>query len=252
MPWPERGFIARAARIALPLAVAVIVLGSWEWVVRAKGIAPYVLPAPSAIWTSLVTGAPALLGAAFVTLRITLLAFALAVVSGVAMAVLFAQARVVELALAPYAIALQVTPVIAVAPLIVIWVGGERTDLALLILAWMVAFFPILAAALLGFRSVDHQLEDLFDLYGASPWQRLVKLRFPTALPHVLAGMKVAAGLALIGCVGAEFAAGSGSAQGLAWRIIEAGNRLEIARMFACLLVLALMGVALYYLLTLV
>ncbi len=181
------------------------------------------------------------------TLRITLLAFALAVVSGVALAILFSQSRIVEMALYPYAVILQVTPVVAIAPLIVIWVGFDRINLALLILAWIVAFFPILSNTTLGLRSADHNLIDLFRLYGASHWQILWRLKFPSALPYLLNGMKTSGGLALIGTVVAEYGAGSGTATGLAWRIVEAGNRLQIARMFAALALLAALGVVIFF-----
>jgi NitT/TauT family transport system permease protein len=183
------------------------------------------------------------------TLRITLLAFLLAVITGVALAIAFSQSRIVEMALYPYAVILQVTPVVAIAPLIIIWVGFERINLALLILAWIVAFFPILSSTTLGLRSADHNLVDLFRLYGATPWQILTRLRLPSALPYLLNGMKTSGGLALIGTVVAEYGAGSGTATGLAWRIVEAGNRLQIARMFAALFLLAALGVAIFFVL---
>jgi NitT/TauT family transport system permease protein len=179
------------------------------------------------------------------TLRITLIAFALAVVSGVALAVLFSQSRVVELMLYPYAVALQVTPVVAIAPLIIIWVGFERINLALLILAWIVAFFPILSNTTLGLRSTDHNLIDLFRLQGATPSQILWRLKLPRPCPICL-GMKTA-GLALIGTVVAEYGAGSGTATGLAWRIVEAGNRLQIPRMFAAFFLLTALGIAIFF-----
>src|SRR6202030_497892 len=146
----------------------------------------------------------------------------------------------------PYAVILQVTPVVAIAPLILIWIGYERIELALVLIAWIVAFFPILSNTTLGLRSADHNLIDLFRLYGASRWQILRRLQLPTALPYLLGAMKVSGGLALIGAVVAEFVAGSGTATGLAWRIIEAGNRLEIATMFAALALLAALGVAIF------
>ena len=146
---------------------------------------------------------------------------------------------------------LQVTPIVAIAPLVVIWVGLDRVELALLILAWIVAFFPILANTTLGLRSADRNLQDLFTLYRASRWQRLRYLLFPSALPYLLSGMKISGGLALIGAVVAEFVAGSGAATGLAWRIVEAGNRLEIPKMFASLFVLSLLGIAIFFALSL-
>jgi NitT/TauT family transport system permease protein len=241
----------RALRTLLPLALGIAVLAAWEAIVAAYDIPRFVLPAPSAIGEALIEDFPSLMASLWTTLRITLLAFALAVATGVALAVLFSQSRMVEMALYPYAVILQVTPVVAIAPLIVIWVGFERIDLALLILAWIVAFFPILSSTTLGLRSADHNLVDLFRLHGASVWQVLWRLRLPSALPYLLNGMKTSGGLALIGTVVAEYGAGSGTATGLAWRIIEAGNRLQIARMFAALFLLAVLGVTIFFALAL-
>jgi NitT/TauT family transport system permease protein len=242
---------SRTLRALIPLALGVVVLLAWEGLVAAYRIPRFVLPAPSAIWQALLADFPSLMASLWTTLRVTLLAFALALVSGVILAVLFSQSRIVEMALYPYAVILQVTPVVAIAPLIIIWVGFERINLALLILAWIVAFFPILSSTTLGLRSADHNLVDLFRLHGASNWQILWRLRLPSAMPYLLNGMKTSGGLALIGTVVAEYGAGSGTATGLAWRIIEAGNRLQIARMFAALFFLALLGVAIFFALAL-
>jgi NitT/TauT family transport system permease protein len=236
-----------ALRTLAPLVLGVALLCVWEILVRVYDVPRYVLPGPLAIADALIGDLPSLMASLWTTLRIALLAFLLALIGGVALALLFAQSRAVELALYPYAVTLQVTPVIAIAPLIIIWVGFERIEIAVLILAWIVAFFPILANTTLGLRSADHNLEDLFRLHGASRWQMLRHLKLPAALPYLLAGMKISGGLALIGTVVAEFVAGTGSATGLGWRIILAGNRLEIPTMFAALLLLALLGVAIFY-----
>jgi NitT/TauT family transport system permease protein len=235
----------------IPLAVGIAMLGVWEAVVRTQHIPPYVLPAPTAIWAAFVENFASLMSSLWTTLQITIEAFVLAVLGGVTLAILFSQSRIVEMALYPYAVMLQVTPIIAIAPLILIWVGFERIHLALLILAWLVAFFPILSNTTLGLRSANHDLIDLFRLHRASRWQILIRLQLPTALPHLLSAMKVSGGLALIGAVVAEFVAGSGTATGLAWRIVEAGNRLQIARMFAALALLSVLGIAIFFALTL-
>jgi NitT/TauT family transport system permease protein len=143
-------------------------------------------------------------------------------------------------------VTLQVTPVVAIAPLIIVWVGLDNAWLAVLILAWIVAFFPVLASATAGLKSVDPNLRDLFRLYRAGPWQTFRRLLIPASLPYLLSGMKTAGGLALVGTVVAEFAAASGNTNGLAWRILEAGNRLQIAKMFAALVLLAVIGVLIY------
>jgi NitT/TauT family transport system permease protein len=165
-------------------------------------------------------------------------------------AVLFTRSKLLELSLFPYAVVLQVTPVVAIAPLIIIWVGLDHVERALLILATIVAFFPILSNTTTGLKSADHNLHNLFELYRANRWQRLIELEFPSALPYLLAGAKISGGLALIGAVVAEFVAGSGSGTGLAWRIIESGNRLNISRMFAALLLLSALGVVIFFVLT--
>ena len=241
----------KTLRWMLPALLGLAVLLAWEAAVRALAIPPFVLPAPSAIARALAGDFSSLMVSLWTTLRITLMAFAIAVVSGVTLAVVFAQSRVVEMMLYPYAVVLQVTPVVAIAPLIIIWVGYDRIEVALLILAWMVAFFPILSASTVGLRSADRNLVELFRLYGASRTQILVRLRLPSALPYLLNGMKTSGGLALIGTVVAEYGARSGTSTGLAWRIIESGNRLEIPRMFAALLLLALLGIAIFFALAL-
>lgn len=236
----------RLLDIALPVAVALLLLGGWEWAVTYWQMPPYVLPAPSAVARAFLDNFASLMAALGATLAVTLEAFLAATALGVAAAIAFSQSRLLERTLYPYAVILQVTPVVAIAPLILIWVGFERINLALVIIATIVAFFPILAGATLGLKSADFNLIDLSRLYGASPAQILWRIRLPTALPYLLSGMKTAGGLALIGAVVAEFVAGSGTATGLAWRIVESGNRLEIATMFAALALLAFTGVAIF------
>lgn len=229
-----------------PALFGIAVLAVWELAVRHYQIPTYVLPAPSAIGPAFVENFPSLMASLWTTLRVTLEAFVLALAGGVALAVLFSQSRVFENTLYPYAVVLQVTPVIAIAPLILIWVGFDHINTALVIIGFIVAFFPILSNTTLGLRSTDHNLIDLFRLYGASRWQILWRLQLPSALPHLLGAMKISGGLALIGAVVGEFTAGSGTATGLAWRITEAANRLEIAKLFAALGLLAALGIAIF------
>jgi NitT/TauT family transport system permease protein len=240
----------RAARIIAPVAIGLLVLAAWEAIVRVGGIPPYILPAPSAIAQSLLVDGPSLMGSLLVTLRITLAALAAAAFFGGAIALLFSRSRILELSLFPYAVILQVTPIVAIAPLIIIWV--QEPFLALLVCAWIVAFFPIVSNTTVGLNSADRNLVMLFRLYGASPGQVLLYLRMPTALPYFLAGLRISGGLALIGAVVAEFVAGTGGAEtGLAFRILEAGYRLAIPRMFAALFLLSLTGIAVYLVLDL-
>jgi NitT/TauT family transport system permease protein len=238
----------RLWRIVAPLMIGVLFLALWEAVVRLRGIPPYILPTPSAVALSLWTDGPSLLGSLLVTLRITLAALAAAALIGGAIALLFSRSRLLELSLFPYAVILQVTPIVAIAPLIIIWV--QQPFLALLVCAWIVAFFPIVSNTTVGLNSADRNLLDLFHLYGASPGQILLYLRLPTALPYFLAGLRISGGLALIGAVVAEFVAGTGGTEtGLAFRILEAGYRLAIPRLFAALFLLSLTGIVIYLLL---
>jgi NitT/TauT family transport system permease protein len=238
--------MTRALNIVLPAVLGIILLVLWEWIVKARAIPPYVLPAPSAITHALIQNFGSLMQSLLSTLIVTLEGFIAALITGVGLAIAFSQSRAVERALYPYAVVLQVTPVVAIAPLILIWVGFDHINAALALIAALVAFFPILSNTTLGLKSADFNLVDLMRLYGASRWQILWRLRLPTALPYLLGAMKIAGGLSLIGAVVAEFVAGSGTATGLAWRIVEAGNRLEIATMFAALALLALLGIAIF------
>jgi NitT/TauT family transport system permease protein len=235
-------------RIAAPVAVGAGVLIFWEAVVRLDAIPPYILPGPLRIAETLWTDGPSLLVSLLVTLRITLAALAAAAILGGGIALLFSLSRVLALSLFPYAVILQVTPIVAIAPLIIIWV--RQPFLALLVCAWIVAFFPVVANTTVGLNSADRNLLALFQLYGASRSQTLRYLKLPTALPYFLAGLRISGGLALIGAVVAEFVAGTGGAEtGLAFRILEAGYRLAIPRLFAALFLLSLTGIVIYLLL---
>lgn len=236
-------------RPLLPVAIGLLTLFAWEALVRLKGIPPYILPGPLLVAETLVADWPILAPSLLVTLKITALALCVATAGGVLLAVLFAQSRVIELALFPYAVIVQVTPIVAIAPLILIYV--DDTTVALLICAWIVAFFPILSNTTLGLISTDRNLLDLFRLYGASRFRTLMWLRFPNALPLFLGGLRIAGGLSLIGAVVAEFAAGSaGAGSGLAYRILEAGYRLNIPRMYAALVLIAVAGIVIFLALT--
>jgi NitT/TauT family transport system permease protein len=229
----------------LPWLVGIAILALWEVLVRGLDVPRFVLPPPSMIVRALLENLPQLLDALWETLKMTLSAFAASFIGGLVLAIVFVQSRLLERSFLPYAVVLQVTPIVAIAPLIVIWVGVDHVERAVFILATIVAFFPILSNASLGLRSVDPGLTDLFRLYRATGVQRLYLLQLPSALPALLAGARISAGLALIGAVVAEFVAGSGEATGLAWRIVESANRLEIPRMFAALLLLSLTGLTL-------
>jgi len=239
----------RLFRVLLPVAVLAAGLALWELVVRINDIPPYVLPAPSAVSVTLVQDWPVLSQSLLTTLLTTLEGFVAAAIGGIALALLFNQSKWLEYSLFPYAVILQVTPVIAIAPLLLIYLPQHT---AVVVCAWIVGFFPVLSNTTLGLNSVDRNLAGLFRLYGASPLQTLRFLKLPAALPYILGGLRIAGGLSLIGAVVAEIAAGSaGAGSGLAYRIAESGYRLNIPRMFAALLLLSAAGIVIYGLLAL-
>jgi NitT/TauT family transport system permease protein len=243
---PEIGAAGRALRIFVPFAMLALLIAVWQVYVVVADVPHYILPSPVRIARAMVTDWSVLYPALLVTLKITFIALAIALVGGVGLAVLMAQSRWIELALYPYAVILQVTPIVAIAPLILIY--APSTQAALLICAWIVAFFPILSNTTQGLRSTDHNLLNLFELYGASRWQTLVHLKIPNALPYFLAGLRIAGGLALIAAVVAEFAAGSaGAGSGLAFRLLESQFRLNIPRLFAALVLLSFTGILIFF-----
>jgi NitT/TauT family transport system permease protein len=242
----------RALSALAPAILVGLLLLAWEAACRALTIPSYLLPPPSEIAAAFLANRAALLSSAWNTLAMALSALVLAAAVALPLALVTALSPILERAVSPLAVTLQVTPVVAIAPLVVIWAGLDHPERAITTLAAVVAFFPIFSGALAGLKSADPDLERLFDLYGAGRTQRLLRLRLPASVPFLTEGFKVAAGLSIIGAVVAEFVAGSGGAQGLAWRILEAGNRLRTAEMFAALFTLAILGAALYGLLQVV
>ena len=238
-------------KILAPTIIGLIVVALWEAVVRINHIPVYILPGPLLIVGTLIRDWHTLSGSLWVTLQITFMALAVAVSLGVFLSVLFSQSKWIELSFFPYAVILQVTPIVAIAPLIIIYV--DNIQLAALICAWIVAFFPILSNTTLGLHSADHNLINLFELYGASRAQTLRYLRLPAAMPYFLGGLKISGGLSLIGAVVAEFVMGTGGKQsGLAYRILESGYQLQIPRMYAALLLISLTGIIIFLCLSLI
>ena len=235
----------RVLRVAVPVGMLVLAVLVWQIYVVLSGTPKYILPSPLDVALALSTDWPTLVPALWVTLSITLQALALALIGGVGLAIVLVQSRWIELALFPFAVILQVTPVIAIAPLLLIYAPNTQT--ALLIVAFLVAFFPILSNMVQGLKSVDHNLLDLFDLYGAGRWQQLIYLKIPASMPYFMTGLRIGGGLALVAAVVAEFAAGTaGEGSGLAFRILESGYRMNIPRMFAALILLTFTGVAIF------
>jgi NitT/TauT family transport system permease protein len=248
-PTSQGNGTARLVRFMLPIIVLAAGIGLWELVVDVNDIQPYVLPAPSAVFATLIRDWGVLSQSLLTTLLTTFEGFAAAAIGGIALALLFNLSKWLEYSLFPYAVVLQVTPVIAIAPLLLIYLSQST---AVVVCAFIVAFFPVLSNTTLGLSSVDRNLAGLFQLYGASRLQTLFFLKLPAALPFMLGGLRIAGGLSLIGAVVAEIAAGSaGAGSGLAYRIAESGYRLNIPRMFAALLLLSAAGIVIYGLLAL-
>ncbi|RWM01976.1 ABC transporter permease [Mesorhizobium sp.] len=243
--------LERIGKWVLPLAIMVLAIWLWDRICVWNEIPQYILPRPGVVLQTLHDDAGLLSSSLLVTLKITFLSLLLAVIGGVGLAVLFAQSKWVEMSFFPFAIVLQVTPIVAIFPLINIYINNQTTKL--LLCAWIVAFFPILSNTTLGLNSVDRNLRDLFKLNGATRWQQLRYLRLPAAMPYFLGGLKIAGGLSLIGAVVAEFVAGAqGQSSGLASRIIEAGYRLNAPRLFAALILISLTGILIFLVLSLV
>lgn len=252
LPKFRPSFIKRAFSpdILAPGLVGVVAIAAWETFVRVTNMPPYLLPGPILVFQTLISSWSELFPSLLVTLKVTLIAFITAAISGLLISVLFTQSKWIERSFFPYAVILQTTPIVAIAPLIIMWLKND-TFLALIVCAWIVAFFPIVSNTTLGLNSVDHNLINLFHLYRASRWQTLIYLRLPSAMPYFLGGLKISGGLALIGAVVAEFVAGTGGSQsGLAYQILMASYNLQIPRMFAALLIITLTGVLIFACLT--
>jgi NitT/TauT family transport system permease protein len=259
VPRPAKAKPASLASPTLlaPVAVGALFLLIWELGVRFTQTPPYILPGPLLVFQTLIQEWNVLLPSLWVTFKITIVAFVAAIISGLFTAVLFVQSKWIERSFFPYAVILQTTPIVAIAPLIILWVrrlvpGDSSTFVSLVVCAWIVAFFPILSNTTLGLNSADPNLVNLFQLYRASRWQTLRYLRLPSALPYFLAGLKISGGLALIGAVVAEFVAGTGGTQsGIAYQILMSSFNLQIPRMFAALIMTTFLGVLIFVSLTL-
>jgi NitT/TauT family transport system permease protein len=241
----------RVLSIVIPVFMVILAIAAWQAHIMINQVPRYIMPAPLDVVTALFTDWGTLSPSLLVTLRITLMALGLALVGGVGLAIVLVQSRWIELALFPFAVILQVTPMIAIAPLLIIYMPDTQS--ALLTCAFVVAFFPILSNMVAGLKSVDHNLLNLFELYGASRWQTLIHLKLPSSLPYFAAGLRIGGGLSLIAAVVAEFAAGSaGKGSGLAFRLLESGYRLNYPRLYAALVLLMVTGVAIFALTSLI
>jgi NitT/TauT family transport system permease protein len=235
----------KVLRVVVPLVMLLLAIGAWQLHITLNNVPRYIMPSPGDVAGALVTDWGTLAPSLLVTLKITFLALLIALVGGVSLAIVLVQSKWIELAIFPFAVILQVTPMIAIAPLLIIYIRDPQT--VLLTCAFIVAFFPILSNMVAGLKSVDHNLLNLFELYGANRWQTLIYLKLPASLPYFAAGLRIGGGLALIASVVAEFAAGSaGKGSGLAFRLLESGYRLNYPRLYAALVLLMITGVAIF------
>ncbi|HIK03245.1 MAG TPA: ABC transporter permease [Trichormus sp. M33_DOE_039] len=235
-----------SVEVVAPIVVGIFALVLWDIFVRVTQLPPYILPSPLLVLQTLITDWSELFPSLLITLQITVIAFIAAAISGLLIAILFTQSKWIERSLFPYAVILQTTPIVAIAPLIILWLKNN-TFAALVVCAWIVAFFPVVSNTTLGLKSVDPNLLNLFQLYKASRWQTLIYLRLPSAMPYFLGGLKISGGLALIGAVVAEFVAGTGGEKsGIAYRILISSYNLQIPRMFAALLLTTGLGVLIF------
>jgi len=242
---PRTSVSEQVLRVVVPVGMLVLAIIAWEVYVIVSGTPKYILPSPVDVVGALAVGWPTLLPSLWVTLSITFEALILALIGGVGLAIVLVQSKWIELALFPFAVVLQVTPIVAIAPLLLIYTPNTQT--ALLIVAFLVAFFPMLSNMVQGLKSVDHNLLNLFDLYGAGRWQQLIFLKIPASMPYFMTGLRIGGGLSLIAAVVAEFAAGSaGAGSGLAFRLLESGYRLDMPRLYAALILLTATGVAIF------
>ncbi|WP_425430614.1 ABC transporter permease [Devosia indica] len=239
------GTVEKILRIVIPFIMVALAIGLWQLHITVNEVPRYIMPAPGDVIAALYTDWGTLSPSLLVTLRITFLALGIALVGGVGLAIILVQSKWIELAIFPFAVILQVTPMIAIAPLLIIYMPDTQS--ALLTCAFVVAFFPILSNMVAGLKSVDHNLLNLFELYGANRWQTLLYLKLPASLPYFAAGLRIGGGLSLIAAVVAEFAAGSaGKGAGLAFRLLESGYRLNYPRLYAALILLMVTGVAIF------
>ena len=248
---PDRSLLQRllSLEILAPVAIGILFLSGWQFGVQLTHTPSYILPKPTEIVRAAIADRDILFPAALITLKITIVAFLTATISGVLLAMLMAQSKWIEKSLYPYAIILQTIPIAAIAPLIIIWLG-DNTFVAIVLCAWIVAFFPIVANTTFGLNSLDPNLQDLFRLYQASRWQTMLYLRLPSALPYFFAGLRISGGLSLIGAVVAEIVAGAGgSNSGLAYQILIASYDLKIPRLFAAVFLISTLGIAIFIIL---
>lgn len=250
-PAEDSPVIGLMKKILPPIVVFVLFIGGWELIVRILGMPPYILPKPSDIAAAAAENSANLITSVSTTIVEALIGFTISVVLGISLAILLALSKTVEKSVYPYAIILQTIPVVAVAPIIVIWFGAGIN--AIVIISFLISFFPILSNTLIGLNSTDQNMKNLFYLYNASKLQTIWRLRFPAALPYIMAGLKISCSSSVVGAIVGEYIAGIGGGQGgLGYGITVAATRLQTPYLFACGLAASALGIAFFLIINMV
>lgn len=246
----DNGFAAVLKKILPPIAVFIIFVGGWEVIVRLLDIAPYLLPKPSDIVQAAQQNYTNLTHSVWTTIVEAFIGFVVSAILGIGFAIVLALSKLVEKSVYPYAIILQTIPIVAIAPIIVIWFGAGMN--AIVIIAFLISFFPILSNTLIGLNSTDQNMKNLFYLYNATKLQTILRLRIPAALPYIVAGLKISCSMAVIGAIVGEYVAGIGGGDGgLGYAITIASTRLQTAYLFACGLSASVLGIVFFLLVNL-
>lgn len=230
-----------------PILALIIFLSLWQFVPIMLDIKPFILPKPTDVVEAAIDNWHLLWPAMQVTIFESVIGFLLSAVVGIGISILLASSRVLEISLYPYAVILQTIPVVAIAPIVVIWFGSGFNSIV--IISFLIGFFPVVSNTLMGLNSVDKNMGDLFKLYNASKWQTMFKLRIPAAMPFIMSGLKISCTLAIIGSITGEYIAGIGGGKGgLGYAITVAAVQLKTPYLFACAISGALFGIVFYLL----
>ena len=230
-----------------PIAAFVLFISLWQAIPTLLDIKPFILPKPTDVVNAAIKDWDLLWPAMQITVVEAVIGFILSAVIGIGVSILLASSRIIEISLYPYAVILQTIPVIAVAPIVVIWFGSGFNSIV--IISFLIGFFPIVSNTLMGLNSVDKNMGDLFQLYNASKWQTMWKLRIPAAMPYMMSGLKVSCTLSIIGAITGEYIAGIGGGKGgLGYAITVAAVQLKTPYLFACAIAGAIFGIVFYLL----
>jgi NitT/TauT family transport system permease protein len=236
---------ARLQQIAPPVIAFAVLLAAWQVFVAVMGIPQYILPPPTAVLVAAFTRWADIWAALTITFLAALAGLGLSVLVGVAAALVMSQSKVIERSFYPYAVILQTIPIIAIAPLVVIWLGAGTPSV--IVISFLISLFPMISNSTAGLSATDHNLANMFELYNARWWQRIAMLTFPSALPYIMTGLRISSGLAIIGAIVGEFVGGiAGHKGGLGYVLTAAAIRLDMPYLFAAAFASAMLGIAIF------